>query len=68
MDNLKIIKTRHYKLFHERYVPWSLVVTTIYTAKKTRKGKDIFEFKSNNIYILCKKENNILKVINAKRK
>ena len=68
MDKLKITKTRHYKLFHEKYVPWDLVISTIFTAKKTGKGRNFFEFKSNNIYILCKKEDNILKVINAKRK
>lgn len=68
MDNLKIIKTKHYKLFHEKDIPWSLVVNTVYTTKKKKKSKNIFEFKSRGVHVLCKKEDNILKVINAKRK
>lgn len=69
MTTLKIVKTTHYKRFHERLVPWSLVVETIFTGKQRRKGKDFIEFKGRKIYVFCKRDEarNVLKVIDAKR-
>ncbi len=69
MTAMRIAKTDHYKRFHERFVPWSLVVETIFTGKQKRKGKGFVEFKGRKIYVFCKKDNarNMLKVINAKR-
>jgi len=70
MTTLKIVKTAHFKKFHERFVPWSLVVETIFTGKQKRKGKDLIEFRGRKIYVFCKRdrERNMLKVINAKRR
>ena len=69
MTTLKIVKTIHYKKFHERFVPWSLVVETIFTGKQKGKGKDFIEFRGRKTQILCKKDKkrNSLKVINAKK-
>ncbi|MFH1587394.1 MAG: hypothetical protein ABID38_06050 [Candidatus Diapherotrites archaeon] len=69
MTTLKIVKTTHYKKYHKRFIPWSLVIGTIFTGKQKRKGKDFIEFKGKKVYVLCKrdKKRNILKVINAKR-
>lgn len=69
MTTLKIVKTMHYRRFHERFVPWSLVVETIFTGKQKRKGKDFIEFRGRNLYVFCKrdKKRNLLKVINAKK-
>ncbi len=69
MTTLKIVKTAHYKKFHERFVPWSLVVETIFTGKQKKKGKDFIEFRGRKTQILCKKDKkrNLLKVINAKK-
>lgn len=70
MTTWKIVKTLHYKKFHERFIPWSLVVQTIFTGKQKKKGRDFIEFKGKNVYVFCKrdKNRNVLKVINAKRK
>ncbi len=62
-----IRKTEHYKRYHQKDVPWSVVINTIFTIKPKRKGKDIFEYKSENFYVLCIREGDVLKVINAKR-
>ncbi|MEK6852401.1 MAG: hypothetical protein AABX59_00835 [Nanoarchaeota archaeon] len=64
---LNVVKSKHYIRNHERYVPWAAVLRVIFTAKKKRKGRDIFEYKSKSFYVLCKREGDTLKVINAKR-
>lgn len=61
-----ITKTLHYKKYHQRDVPWSVVVNTILTTKPKRKGKNIFEYKSKRFYVLCIRQRDMLKVINAK--
>ena len=63
----EIKKTNHYKEEHERYVPWSKVIEIITTTKQKRKRGDKIEIKTNKFYVLCKLENHILWVINAKR-
>jgi hypothetical protein len=69
MTTLRIVKTAHYKKFHERFVPWSSVVETIFTGKQRKKGKDFIEFRGRKLYVLCKrdKKRHLLKVINAKK-
>lgn len=69
MTILKIVKTEHYRKFHEKFVPWSLVVGTIFKGKQKRKGNDLIEFKGRKIYVLCKQDGKrrMLKVINAKK-
>jgi len=70
MTTLRIVKTTHYRKFHEKFIPWSLVVETIFTGKQKRKGRDFIEFKGKRTYVFCRmdKTNNVLKVINAKKK
>lgn len=67
MREINIKKTSHYRKYHEKNVPWSKVLMTIFTAKKKTKSKDIFEYKSDTFYVLCKREKDVLMVINAKR-
>jgi|TARA_B100001971_G_C18121314_1_gene499578 c-di-AMP phosphodiesterase-like protein len=61
-----IRKTNHYREHHEKDVPWSEVIEAILTTKNPRKKENKIEIKNNKYYILCKLENNILWVINAK--
>lgn len=68
MKGINIVPTKHYERFHEREVPWEQVIRAIFTTKRKRKGQNIFEFKSKKFYVLCCKEGDTLKVINAKRK
>ena len=63
-----IRKTRHYILHHERNFPWSKVVEIIMTTKNIRKKGSVLEIETSDHYILCKLENKILWVINAKYK
>ncbi|MBU2589985.1 MAG: hypothetical protein KKA65_01825 [Nanoarchaeota archaeon] len=67
MEQLNIIGTEHYKRFHEKDVPWEQVLRIIFTTKSKKKGKNIFEFKNKKFYVLCCKEGDNLKVINAKK-
>ncbi len=64
----KIVKTRHYRIFHKRKVPWKLVLQIVATARRKCKGTNLVEFKTENYYVFGKIENNELKIINAKRK
>jgi len=47
---------------------WSGVVRLIYTIKNKRKKGDKIEIEDNKFYILCELKDNILYVINVKRK
>lgn len=68
MEQLEIISTKHYLRHHAYEVPWETVLRVIFTAKCRRKGKNIFEYKSESFYVLCSKDGNRLKVINAKKR
>lgn len=63
----KIVKSWHYKTFHEKEVQWSLVLQIISTAKRRIKAKNIVEFKTKKHYVLGKIEKGKLKIINAKK-
>ena len=63
-----IRKTFHYIINHEKNFPWSKVIEIIMTTKNMRKKEDKIEIETPDHYILCKLENNILHVINAKYK
>ena len=63
-----IRKTFHYIINHEKYFPWSKVIEIIITAKNMRKKDNKIEIETKDYYILCKLENGILWVINAKYK
>lgn len=61
-----IRKTLHYIIYHEKQFPWSKVIETILKSKHMRKKEEKLEIKTSKHYILCRLENNILYVINAK--
>mgnify|MGYP001562348804 CR=1 FL=1 len=61
-----IRKSVHYILYHEKTFPWSKVIEIILKTKNMRKKGDKLEIETPEHYILCKLENNILWVINAK--
>lgn len=64
-----IRKTLHYTLYHERNFPWSKVVEIIMmSTKNMRKKGNNLEIETNEHYLLCKVENDVLWVINAKYK
>jgi hypothetical protein len=60
--------TEHYLSEHEQDVPWDKVVEIILSTKNPRKKDDKFEIEKDGYYLLFRIENNILSVINAKRK
>ena len=63
-----IRKTFHYIIYHEKNFPWSKVIEIIMTTKNIRKKGDKLEIETPKHYILCKLENNVLSIINAKYK
>ena len=68
---MKIKKTYHYIVEHERDVPWDVVLEVIRTTKGKRVGPNLIRYirrsKKREIYVLCglDREGN-LRVINAK--
>lgn len=66
MQFKSIKKTRHYKEYHEKFVPWSKVVEIILTTKQRRKKGDKIEIKTDKFYVLCELKDKTLWVINAK--
>jgi hypothetical protein len=60
--------TEHYLTEHQKDVSWDKVVEIIFSTKNPRKKEDKFEIENGEYYLLFKIENNILFVINAKRK
>ena len=65
----KIKKTKHYIEEHEKEVPWYKVVETIFkSSKNMRRKRGSVKIKSGKYYILCKIENEVLWVINAKKR
>ncbi|HLC64615.1 MAG TPA: hypothetical protein VJI46_00655 [Candidatus Nanoarchaeia archaeon] len=63
-----ILPTNHYLKEHSKTVPWERVVELIFATKNPRKKDDKFEIEKDGYYILFTIENNVLYVINAKRK
>ena len=64
-----IRKTRHYIENHEDKFPWGDVVEVIFTSSKNmRKKGDKIEIETQKHYILCEIKDQVLWVINAKRK
>ena len=64
-----IKKTQHYVEEHEGEVPWSEVVAVIFqAAKNMRKKGEKLEIETDSYYLLLELKENILYVINAKRK
>lgn len=63
-----IRKTFHYIIHHEKNFPWNKVIEIIMTTKNMRRKEDKIEIETPDYYILCKLENNVLYVVNAKNK
>jgi len=64
----EIRRTEHFDKYHKGNLCWSDVVQLIYTIKDKRKKGNKIEIEDNRFYILCEVKNNILYVINVKRK
>ena len=61
--------TSHYEEEHEQSVPWGEVIEVIFKSHKNIKKKESkYEIDTYKYYILMELKNNILYVINAKRK
>ena len=63
-----IKKSLHYIIHHEKQFPWSKVIEIILSTKNARRKGDKLEIETSKYYILCKLENKIMWVINAKWK
>ena len=60
--------TRHYLEEHSKDVPWDKVVEIIFTTKSPKKKDNKFIIEKEGYYILFEIKDNILYVINAKKK
>jgi len=60
--------TRHYLEEHSEDVPWDKVVDIIFSTKSPRKKGRKYEIEEHGYYILFEIVDNVLYVINAKRK
>jgi len=65
---IEIRPTDHYLEEHANDIPLDEVIEIILRTKNPRKREDVFEIEDNKCYILFKIKNNILYVINAKRR
>ncbi len=63
-----IRKSAHFQEFHKGTLSWSDVVKLIYKVKNKRKRGDKIEIEDKRFYILCELKEDILYVINVKRK
>ena len=63
-----IKRSDHFEKYHKGTLAWSDVVHLIYTIKNKRKKGDKIEIEDDKFYILCELKENILYVINVKRK
>lgn len=64
----KIVYTAHYKRYHEDDVPPSIVVSVLLVGRQKQLKNNLIVFLTESFYVLAKKENNRLKIINAKRR
>ncbi|MBI5391164.1 hypothetical protein HZB02_06770 [Candidatus Woesearchaeota archaeon] len=63
-----IRKTSHYEQYHKQILAWSDVIRLIYLIKNKRKKGDKIEIENDSFYILCECKDNVLYVINVKKK
>ena len=68
MYQKEIKRSDHFEQYHKGVLAWSDVVRLIYTIKNKRKKGDKIEIEDDKFYILCELKENILYVINVKRK
>ncbi len=65
----EIRKTPHYINEHESEVPWSEVISVIFSSSKNlRKKFGKYEIENSRHYLLREIKGNVLYVINAKRR
>ncbi|MFH1073433.1 MAG: hypothetical protein V1743_08450 [Nanoarchaeota archaeon] len=64
----EIRRSRHFEEYHKGTLAWSDVVRLIHLIKSKRKKGDKIEIEDDRFYILCRLEDDILYVINVKKK
>ncbi len=64
----EIKKSEHFEQYHKGTLAWNDVITLIYKIKNKRKKGDKLEIEDDKFYILCELKDQILYVINVKRK
>ena len=64
----EIGRSRHFDDYHSGVLSWSDVIRLVYTIKNKRKNGDKIQIENRKFYILCKQEDDVLYVINVKRK
>jgi len=64
----EIRKSEHFEEYHKGTLAWNDVITLIYKIKSKRKKGNKLEIEDDKFYILCELKENILYVINVKRK
>ena len=65
---IDIQPTDHYLKEHEKHVPWDEVVEIIFKTKNPRKKGNNYEIEKDGYYILFEIKNNVIYVINAKKR
>ncbi|MBI2507458.1 hypothetical protein HYV89_00725 [Candidatus Woesearchaeota archaeon] len=64
----EVRRTEHFDQYHKGTLAWSEVVRLIHKIKNKRKKGDKIEIEDNKFYLLCELKEDILYVINVKRK
>ena len=64
----EIRQSEHFKQYHKDILAWSDIVKLLFLIKNKRKKGSKIEIENNKFYILCEIKNNVLYVINVKRK
>lgn len=63
-----IKRSKHFETHHKATLAWSDVIRLIYTIKNKRKKGNKVKIEDNKFYILCELKDEVLYVINVKRK
>ena len=64
----EIKKSEHFEQHHKGTLAWNDVITLIYKIKNKRKKGNKLEIENDKFYILCELRDQILYVINVKKK
>jgi hypothetical protein len=64
----RIVPSSHYLAEHADEVPWEMVVEIILTSKCPRKRSNKYQIETDEHYVLFEIRDQVLIVINAKRK
>ncbi len=65
---IDIQPTRHYLEEHSKDVPWDKVLEILFTTKNPKRKGTKFVIEKEGYYVLFEIKNNVLYVINAKKK